>query len=101
VSRFNFPCCGPIKINLFQRAVDAVDSVLIHHGGATVIRFKNSSKTPDEDSCSLFLAITEIRIRAAAIPERVKVATFDWLVPVLVGGLVAIAGMAIFGSCRP
>ncbi len=89
------------QIKIFQRAVDVVDSVLIHHGGAILIRFKNSSKTPNDDSCSLFLPITEIRIRASAIPERAKVAAMDCLVPLLVGGLVALAGVAICGSRRP
>ena len=70
-----------------------VDTVLIHHGGSTIVRFTNvaCSQQVSDDSCSLFLAITELRVRAASASMHMKSAAVDGIVPLLVFGLVALA----------
>ena len=65
--------------------LDKVDSVLIHQGGTTVVRFSNLTRKIDgrsegdwkDGGCSLFLAINDVRMKSAHAVTRTKVAAFD------------------------
>jgi hypothetical protein len=85
-------------------SVDTVDSVVIHHGGSTLIRFTNTTKTPNNDSCSIFLAVSKVRAGASAHLDRILdretpvVVYHHWVVTVAVGAIFAIAGMRFLNA---
>lgn len=92
-------------VDLFETAlIDTVDSVLIHHGGSTLIRFTNTTKTPNNDSCSIFLAVSKVRVGASAHLDRILdratpiVIHHHWLVSVAVGALIGMAGMKMLNA---
>jgi hypothetical protein len=85
-------------------SVDTVDSVVIHHGGSTLIRFTNTTKTPNDDSCSIFLEISKVRVGASAHLNRILdratpiVIHHHWVVTVAVGAIFAMAGMRFLNA---
>ena len=78
--------------------LDRVDSVIIHYGGTVVVRFTNTAQGPSEHTSSACVALTEIgTLAAGAVQSAVhaKKATFDLVVPVIIAGVFALAGVIV------
>ena len=83
-------------VTLFHACLlDRVDSVLIHHGGAAILLFKNTARVPTDDGCSLFLAIREVRMRAADAGNHVKGPALDLVKPVVIAGCFTLVAAVI------
>ena len=73
-------------------SLDRVDSVVVHHAGSTIIRFKNTNREPTADSCSMCLSMTNLRMAANAQPEK---AAFDLVKPVIIAGVFALVAVVL------
>lgn len=104
IKRLGFSLSMPLILNSLNELFDTcllsnVDMVVVHHGGSVIVRFNNTSRTPNDQTCSLFLPITEIRMRAVALSIHVKSRVFDYVVPAVLV-LVATLGSQLVSSLR-
>ena len=95
-SCLSIPVVLDLLVKLFDTLLlDRVDLVVIHLAGSTIIRFKNTNQEPTADSCSVFLAITDVRMRAANVGAQFKEAAFDLVLPVIIAGAFTLAAVVL------
>lgn len=104
IKRMGFSSSIPITMDGLLVLYDAclignVDSVLIHHGGATIVRFTNNNteRRPSPLSCSLYISVTEVRMNAMVAMRRVKEFAADHTIAYIVGAVVALVGAVAAG----